>query len=159
MGIVRRISALVLVVALSLVGIPLPAQAEEERPAITLNGRPLSELLRPRVSDPAHPLPALVQQGEGLISGVLLGQDGEALAGQRVELDRPASEGPGRPVATTGANGEFIFRSLGPGQYEVLYVADGDVVSRSNTVELTRGTWRRLRSRSLQPEPVLLRVG
>ena len=51
MRIVRRISALALVVTLSLVGLPLSAQAgDEESPPVTLNGRslvrsPLSDML------------------------------------------------------------------------------------------------------------------
>ena len=56
MRIVRRISALALVVTFSLVGLPLSAQAgDEESPPVTLNGRslvrsPLSDMLYGRVT-------------------------------------------------------------------------------------------------------------
>jgi len=56
MRIVRRISALALVVTLALVGLPLSAQAgDEESPPVTLNGRslvrsPLSDMLYGRVA-------------------------------------------------------------------------------------------------------------
>ncbi len=61
---VRRISALALVVTLSLVGLPLSAQAgDEESPPVTLNGRslvrsPLSDMLYGRVTKVAVALSA-----------------------------------------------------------------------------------------------------
>ncbi len=61
---VRRISALALVVTLSLVGLPLSAQAgDEESPPVTLNGRslvrsPLSDMLYGRVAKVAVALSA-----------------------------------------------------------------------------------------------------
>ena len=46
MDLVRRISALTLIVTLLLIGIPLPAHAaDEESPTLTINGSPLMQLL------------------------------------------------------------------------------------------------------------------
>ena len=52
MGIVHRASALVLVVSLSIIGIPPPAHAGgEESPPLTINGLPLSQVLNRRLSE------------------------------------------------------------------------------------------------------------
>ena len=85
MGLVRHTSALALVVTLSLVGIHLPAHAGEESPPLTLNGHPLSQLLNSAAPGDLFRLAGLLEQETGQISGVLLDEDGQPLADQRVE--------------------------------------------------------------------------
>ena len=136
MGLVRRISALALAVTLSLAGIPLPAHAGEESPPLTLNGHPLSQLLNSAASGDPFGLAGLLEQETGQISGVLLDEDGQPLADQRMELD---SEGPFRLVETTDANGAFSYTGLDPGRYEVQYRVDGDIVARSERLDLAAG--------------------
>ena len=134
----HRILVFTLVVTLSSIGIPLLAHAAtgEESPPLTFNGRPLSELLHGRATGAPFPLPALLQQGDGQISGVLLDQGGQPLADRRVELSRPRSEGEGRLVETTDADGAFSYTGLGPGRYEVLYRVDDEVRARSGPIDL-----------------------
>ena len=140
MGIVRRISALSLVVTLALVGLPLPAQAGgEESPPITLNGRslnpgPLSGLLHARLPEAVA---AFLEQADGEISGVLQDADGKPLANQRVELD--SSVRTGRLITTTSANGAFKYTGLGPGRYEVQHQMGGETVVRSGQLDLVAG--------------------
>ena len=149
---VRRISALALVVALSLVGLPLPAHAGGEELPITLSGRfldrgPLSDLLYARLPEAVA---SFLEQARGQLSGVLQDADGQPLADQRVELlliglviaggyERPSSEESLRLQATTDANGAFSYVGLGPGLYEVQYRVDGDVVASSSQIELAAG--------------------
>ena len=47
----RRVSALIMVITVSLIGVPLPAAGQEDvavtcHRSLTINGRPLSQLLR-----------------------------------------------------------------------------------------------------------------
>ena len=140
MGTVRRISALTLVLTLSSIGIPLPAHAaDEESLPLTINGLPLSQLLNRTA--PGDPLPpaALLGQETGQISGVLLDEDGQPLTDGRVELERPSSEGQGRLVTATGADGAFSCTGLGPGRYEVQHRVDDEVVATSARIDLAAG--------------------
>ena len=76
---------------------------------------------------------------DGVISGTVVDARGQPLTGQRIELERPRSEdagGEGRFVATTDGAGFFAFRQLGPGQYEVQYHTDVDVVVARRAIEL-----------------------
>ena len=93
MGLVRRIVTFALVVAVSFVGIPLPAHAAtgEDAPSLTFQGRPLSELLQGRATGAPFPPPALLQQADGQISGRFLDADGQPFADRRVELNMPIS--------------------------------------------------------------------
>ena len=87
MNIVRRVSALTLVVALSLIGIPLPAHAEGgESPLLTINGLPLSQLLNRTAPGDPLAVAGLLGQETGQISGVALDEDGQPLAAQAVQL-------------------------------------------------------------------------
>ena len=67
MALARRIVVFTLVLALALIGIPLPAHAAtgEEAPPLTFHGRPLSELFHGRATGAPFPLPALRQQATG----------------------------------------------------------------------------------------------
>ena len=138
MGLMHRILVFTLVVTLSSIGIPFPAHAAsgEESPPLTFNGRPLSELLHARATGTPFPLPALRQQDDGQISGVLLDEDGQPLADRPVEL---ASRLVPRLVTTTDANGAFSFTGLGPGRYQVRYRVDNAVVARSELIDLAAG--------------------
>ena len=138
MRIVRRISALALVVTLSSIGVLLPAHAAgEESPSLTLDGLPLSQLLNRTATGDSLLLSGLLRQSDGQISGVLVDADGQPLADRRVELSRPSSEGQGRLIATTDANGAFSYTGLGPGRYEVQFRVDDEVQARSGSVNLT----------------------
>jgi hypothetical protein len=146
MGPIRRIVVFTVVVPLALTGIPLPAHAasSEETLLLTFNGRPLSELLHGQVADAFFPLPTLRQQDDGQIRGVVVDEeDGQPVADQRVELRRPASAGPGRLVAVTDTNGQFVYGRLGPGRYEVELRVEGQVLATSGPVELSAGSMHR----------------
>ena len=145
MELVRRISALTLVLTLSLVGIPLPAHAAgDEPPAVAgdrtlmFRGQPLWQFLyapsgkRSRAS--------VVEQTDGQIRGVLLDGDGQPLAAQPVQLSRPSRSGPGRLTVLTDATGAFSYTGLGPGRYyEVQYRVDDEVIARSERIILVAG--------------------
>ena len=140
MDLFRRISALTLVLTLSLIGVPLPAHAadgllveitrssvfygsrrlrDESPPHRRSNGLPLSRFLNRTAT--GDPLVGLLGQETGQISGVLLDEDGQPLADRRVELDRPSSEGQGRLAVTTDTNGTFLYsRCPGFQPWEVL---------------------------------------
>ena len=92
---VRQISALALVVTLTLVGIPLPAHAAGgESLPLMLKGRPLSQLLsRTAVGDPL-PLASFLEQETGQINGVALDGDGQPLVDHSVRLTRIVMVGP-----------------------------------------------------------------
>ena len=96
--------------------------------------RPLSELLQGRATGAPFPLPALLQQADGQISGRFLDADGQPFADRRVELNMPISEGRRRLPATTDANGAFSYAGLGPGYYEVVYRVGGKVRAKSGDV-------------------------
>ena len=144
MGLARRIVVFTLVVALSSIGTPLPAYAAtgEESPPLTFNGRPLSELFHGRATGAPFPLPALLRQDDGQISGVVVDATGQPVADQRVELRQPSSEGPGRLIATTDTNGQFVYGRLGPGRYEVELRDEGRVIATSGPIELSEEAMR-----------------
>ena len=88
---IRRVSALTLVVALSIIGIPLPASAADAEvvaKGLTLNGLPLSQLLnRTAPGDPLG-LAGLLGQETGQISGVALDTDGQPLGSTGIGASR-----------------------------------------------------------------------
>ena len=151
MDLFRRISALTLVLTLSLIGVPLPAHAADgESPPHTINGLPLSRFLNRTAT--GDPLVGLLGQETGQISGVLLDEDGQPLADRRVELDRPSSEGQGRLAVTTDTNGTFLYTNLGPGRYEVQYRVDDEVVATSGRLDLAAGAMQ-MNVISIAPPP------
>ena len=146
----RRISALTLVVTLSLIAMPRPTSAASEEEGagarhrgLTINGQPLSQLLNATVTTRgAFPLAGLLEQADGQISGVVVDATGQPVADQRVELRRPSSEGPLRLVTTTDTNGQFVYGRLGPGRYEVELRDEGRVIATSGPIELSEGAMR-----------------
>ena len=147
MDIVRCVSALTLGVALSLIGIPLPAHAaDHESPPsriLTINGLPLSQFLgRTATGDPL-PLVGLSGQETGQISGVALDSGGQPLANHTVRLKRirmvAGLQGEQiRGTATTDAAGRFSFTGLSASEY-VVEVLSGDEVIASASVTLAEG--------------------
>ena len=139
MELVRRISALVLVATLLLVGIPLPAYAAEgESPPLTLNGRPLSQLLNRTASSGPFPLASLLGQETGQISGVALSEDGTPLAEHTVQLKRVSLLRRGRAeeivgTATTNPYGGFAFTGLEPSEYLLEVIVANEVVASAST--------------------------
>ena len=132
MGLVRRTSALALVVTLSVLGIPLPAHAGEESPPLTLNGHPLSQLLnRAAPGDPFRLAGPLVQE-TGQISGIVSDSDGQPLANLTVQLTRI--------VVVGGTRGEQLPRSL-PEGLTIRQAATVWNVSKSTAARwITQGT-------------------
>ncbi len=145
MGLVRRIVVFTLVVALSSIGIPLPAHAatSEESPPLTFNGRPLSELLHGRATGAPFPLPALRQQGDGQISGVAVFAEGRPLVDHVVQLKRTFTISRSRAEqivgkGTTDTAGGFSFTGLQANDYLVEVLSEGVVVA-SASVTLAEG--------------------
>ena len=106
MDLVRQISALALVVTLSLIGLPLPIHAADEESrvvadgrALTVHGQPLWRLRNAASS--AFSLASLLGQGTGQISGVAVGNDGQALAGHTVQARHVFPGGSSTVVDTT----------------------------------------------------------
>ena len=132
---VRRVSALALILSLSIIGIPLPAHAGgEESPPLTINGLPLSQVLnRTALGDPI-PLAGLLRQETGQISGVVVGPEGEVLTGHTVQVKRiTGGSGGGRMelvvgTTTTDAEGRFSFTALEPNDYRVEVLNGDDVI-------------------------------
>ena len=83
--------------------------------------------------------PAVAQETDGQISGVVLDAAGHPLANQCVELRRPASAVSGRLVAVTDADGQFVYLGLGPGRYEVELREQNRVIATSGRIELSEG--------------------
>ena len=147
MAMVRRLSALALVVAMSLVGLPIPAHAAEESPVVsrdrvlTIQGQPLSQLrnLRPgRLS-----FGNVLAQEDGQISGVALDGEGEPLAEQTVRLTRIVMVGGQRGeqvggTAMTDGAGRFSFTGLRASDY-LVDVVRGDEVVASASATLADG--------------------
>lgn len=149
-SVVRRMSALTLAVILLLVGMPLPTSAAGEEHAavachraLTLNGRPLSQLLRTTVAaEGMVGLPGLVEQGTGQISGVALDAEGQPLVDHAVELRGVSEQGDATAVVATMAtntNGGFSFPGLSQGRYVVDVRADGRLVATSGPIVLAAG--------------------
>ena len=146
MGMVRRISALALIVALSLIGIPLPAHAAgEESPPLTINGHLLSQVLsRTAFGDPI-PLAGLFGQETGQINGVASDREGKPLAEHTVRATRvftlantatEATQSAG--TTTTDAAGQFSFMGLQASDYIVEVLSGEEVVARAS-VTLAEG--------------------
>ena len=146
MGMVRRSSALALIVALSLIGIPLPAHAAgEESPPLTINGHLLSQVLsRTAFGDPI-PLAGLLGQETGQINGVASDQEGKPLAEHAVRATRvltlansatEATQSAG--TTTTDAAGQFSFIGLQASDYIVEVLSGEEVVARAS-VPLAEG--------------------
>ncbi len=145
MGLGRRIVTLAFVVAVSFIGIPLPAHAAsgEEAPPLTFNGRPLSELLHGRATGAPFPLSALLQQDDGQISGVVVDEDGRPLVEHAVQLTRVFSIRGNRAeqisgTGMTNVEGGFSFSGLQPSGYEIEALV-ADAVIASATVTLVPG--------------------
>ena len=146
MGTVRRISAFALVVTLPLIGIPLPAHAAgEEAPPLTLNGRPLSQLLNRAVTDEPLPLAGLLEQNDGQISGVAVDSEGQPLAEYTVHAMRVFAVGNSGDQATqrmgtttTDAQGRFSFTGLQVSDY-LVEVLSGDEVVANVSLTLAEG--------------------
>lgn len=139
----RRVSALVLVIGMPVVGTPFPAHAAGEEPAsLTFNGRPLSHLLDSGSVGDLWPVAAPERQPGGQITGVLLDEDQRPLANRRVELDRPSRMWEGRLAMTTDPDGTFSYSGLEPGRYEVQYRVEGRVVATSGHIFLTTDAMR-----------------
>ena len=140
----RRVSALTLVLTLSLVGIPLPAHAAGDEPpalagdrTLIFRGQPLWQFFYAPPGDRSRA--SVVEQPDGQIRGVLRDGDGQPLAARPVQLSRPRSEGPGRLTVLTDSTGAFSFPGLGPGRYEVQYRVDDEVIARSEHIILVAG--------------------
>ena len=94
---------------------------------------------------------------EGEIAGVVLDADGQPLAGQRVELQRPTRDGSGQLVTVTDALGRFAYTRLRAGRHKVEIRIDGQVVASSRTIDLSAETMRITDLViSLQPPPPAL---
>lgn len=78
--------------------------------------------------------PAIAQESEGRVSGVVVGAGGRPLAGQRLELNGPFRE---RIVAITNTKGEFTYTRLRPGRYRVEWRLVGRVAARSSEINLS----------------------
>ena len=137
MSSVRRASALTLVVTLSLIGIPFPASAES--PPLTINGLPLSQVLRRTALGDPLALAGLLGQETGQISGVAVTSDGQALAehtirakritiGENTRLERIVG------TTTTDAEGQFSFTGLAASEYLVEALRDDEVVGSTPLV-------------------------
>ena len=120
---------LALVVSALIFGVPLPAGASADDDA---------------------------QGVEGEIAGVVLDADGQPLAGQRVELQRPTRDGSGQVVTATDSLGRFAYSGLRAGRHKVEIRIDGHVVA-SSTIDLSAATMRITDLViSLQPPPPTL---
>ena len=148
MGMVRRISALALVVTLSLVGMPLPAHAADEEPPVvagrhvlTIHGQPLWQLRN--ASPGGFTLASLLEQENGEIRGVAVTGDDQPLADHTIRAKRiligenTRSE---RIVGTTrtDAEGQFSFTGLTASEY-LVEVLRGDEVVGSTSLLLAEG--------------------
>lgn len=139
-----RMSTLILVVSLSLSGLPRPASAAGDtlpagahRRGLTINGQPLANLLN-TTATAAWSLSGL-EQRSGQIRGVTLDPQGRALVDQAVELLRVSDQGkPAETVGTTttGRDGGFSFSGLAQGRYTINTVIDGQVDETSEVVSL-----------------------
>ena len=145
MGAVRRLLTGTLIVSLSVVGLPMAVTASDDRPrsagrALTIGGRSLSEVVgAPAAVVYRFALASLLDQADGQIGGVAVDAGGQPVAGRRVELARPRSEGEGRLVATTDVNGTFSFSGLGSGRYQAQLLIDDRVVATSEAIDLVEG--------------------
>ena len=143
---IRRVSALTLVVTVSLVCMSLPAHAaDEESPVVarsrvlTIHGQPLWQLHS--ASPGKFTLASLSVQENGEISGVAVDADGQPLAEHTVRVTRVFTVGnsQGEQVMATGTTdtqGRFSFTGLQPSDYEVAVLLADDVVA-SALVTLT----------------------
>ncbi|MBL4685720.1 MAG: carboxypeptidase regulatory-like domain-containing protein, partial [Nannocystaceae bacterium] len=87
-------------------------------------------------SDPVDDLQVSVHVPDGVVSGVVLGPQGEPRSDAWVALRRsPGESGPGRPLLLTGPDGVFSFEHVGAGDH-ILYVwsADGDAGAQREAV-------------------------
>ena len=145
----RKILTLALTGSFCVIGMPICVMASEDgavspEQVLTLNGRPWSHLSAAKIAAGVRLRLVSVEalpQTAGQIRGVALSATGQPLADQLVELSRPSRDGPGRLIATTDANGEFVYTGLRPGGYEVhlRLRVDNQVVARSGAIDLVEG--------------------
>ena len=144
---IRSVSVFTLAVTLSIISIPLPAQAaDDESPpprVLTVNGHALSQLLnRTAPGDPLL-LAGLLEQETGRISGVALDGEGQPLADHTVQLKRISRVAEERSeqmsdTATTDEDGRFSFTGLPASEY-VVEVHSGDEIIASASATLADG--------------------
>ena len=130
-----RVSALTLIVTLSIIGMPLLAHAEgDETPLaprrLTIQGRPLWQL---RTSTPGgFVLTGLPGQDTGAIRGVAVDAGGQPFAEHRVRLTRVFTVGERRAeqvtTSRTDPQGQFSFTELAPSDYEIDVLRGSDVI-------------------------------
>ena len=149
-SVARCMSALTLIVSMFVAGMQVPAGAAGEEvvagarhSGLTLNGRPLSELVGATATVRGRvPSPSLLEQESGHIGGVALDAQGQPLADHSVELLGVSEQGAATSVVaamTTNANGGFSFPGLGQGRYLVDVRADGRLVATSGPIVLAAG--------------------
>ena len=144
MELVRRISALTLVLTLISLGVPLPADAADGRsPPFTLNGLPLTQLSNRIASAVLDPSFSLLGQETGEISGVALDGGGQPLVDRAVRLTRIVMVGDSRGqqlsgTSTTSTEGRFSFAGLQASEYLVEVLAGDEVVAGASAT-LTAG--------------------
>ena len=137
----RRISALILAVTVSVIGMALPAAGQQDvaapgHRALTINGRPLSQLLpATAITRATIPHTGSLRQGAGLIRGVALDGNGQPIADETVQLRQVS--GPGGAGftevidrTTTDPSGGFSFAALNQGRYIVDLRIEGQVVTK-----------------------------
>ena len=79
----------------------------------------------------------LAQGPDGRIEGLVMDAGGIPSPHQRVALRRVVPPEALHPVTTTDANGAFTFANVSPGSYEVVWSAEGRVVSTSGRIEIS----------------------
>ena len=146
-SVARRISALVLVAAVSVIGVPLPATAAAEGGGgvsrhrhLTVDGRSLSKRLNGPAIAWSGILPAgRREQESGQISGVALDGVGQPVAAETVQLRHVGPPTEVVATTTTDPNGRFSFATLGQGRYIVDLRIAGQVVATSGLFSLAEG--------------------
>ena len=147
MGTVRRISALTLVVTLSLISFAIPIHAaDEDLLPITINRLPLSQLLNGTAPSDPFLLAGLLEQESGEIGGIALDREGLPLANHTVRVTRVFTAGDSRALQVTGTTatddeGRFSFGGLQASNY-LLEVLRGDEVVASVSATPTESSMR-----------------
>lgn len=143
----RDLTALTLVVTMSVIGAPLPTSAAGEESSapsrvLTLNGQPLSQLLDSARAWEAWSLPNWPAQEGGQITGVAVDVQRKPLANHAVRLRSVSAQAIAMPVVVvtnTNAEGRFSFSALSAGQYVVDLLIGGQVVATSEPIAVKEG--------------------